>query len=55
VSSNFTLFGSDFPVLLLTVTEESDTQLRVRLEPEGEQRFEVPIEIFPPEGDAHQW
>jgi len=47
--SNLTLFGDDFSSLVLTITEESDTRLRVRLEPESEQRFEVPIEIFPPE------
>ena len=31
-ASNLTLFGDDFPSLVLTITEESDTRLRVRVE-----------------------
>ena len=64
--SNTSVFGGDFSRLVLTVTLEvrkaigavlcsavqGSARARVRLEPEGETRFEPPVEIFPPSETA---
>ena len=44
------MFGGDFDNLAVSVRMESEYRLRVRIEPDGVERFEPAVEIFPASG-----
>ena len=47
-STDSSYFGGDFDLLTATFTYESDYRLRIRIAPEDELRYEVPVQIHPP-------